>query len=129
MAMGRNWSKATPEQQKALTAEFRSLLVRTYSGALANYRDNTIEYKPLRMNAGDSEVVVKTQVIQPGGQPVPIDYSLEKKPDGWKAFDVVVSGASLVTNYRDEFNSTIKASGIDGLIKTLADKNKGPAPK
>jgi phospholipid transport system substrate-binding protein len=128
LAMGRNWSKATPEQQKQLTSEFQSLLVRTYSGALANYRDNQIDYKPLRMNPGDTDVVVKTQVIQPGGSPVPIDYSMEKKGDSWKAYDVTVGGVSLVTNYREEFNNAIKASGVDGLIKQLAEKNRGPAP-
>jgi phospholipid transport system substrate-binding protein len=128
LAMGRNWSKATPEQQKQLTSEFQSLLVRTYSGALANYRDNQIDYKPLRMNPGDTEVVVKTQVIQPGGSPVPIDYSMEKKGESWKAYDVTVGGVSLVTNYREEFNNAIKTSGVDGLIKQLAEKNRGPAP-
>jgi phospholipid transport system substrate-binding protein len=129
LAMGRNWRAATPEQQKQLTEQFKSLLVRTYSGALSNYRDNTISYKPLRMNAGDTEVVVRTEVTRPGQAPVPIDYSMEKTPEGWKAYDVVVAGVSLVTNYRDEFNDVVKSSGVDGLIKTLADKNKGPAPK
>lgn len=128
LAMGRNWSKAAPEQQKALIGEFQTLLVRTYSGALANYRDNQIEYKPLRMNPGDPEVTVRTQVIQPGGSPIPIDYSMEKKGDSWKAYDVTVGGVSLVTNYREEFNNIVKSSGIDGLIKALAEKNRGPAP-
>lgn len=128
LAMGRSWSKATPEQQRTLVGEFRTLLVRTYSGALTNYRDNQIDYKPLRMNPGDTEVIVRTQVVQPGGSPIPIDYSMEKKGDTWKAYDVVVGGVSLVTNYREEFNNAVKASGVDGLIKTLADKNRGPAP-
>ena len=129
LAMGRNWRAATPEQQKRLTDEFRTLLVRTYSGALNQYRNETIEYKPLRANPGDTEVTVRTAVIKPAGSPVQIDYSMEKKADGWKAYDVIVGGVSLVTNYRDEFNEQIKAGGIDGLLKTLADKNKGPAPK
>jgi phospholipid transport system substrate-binding protein len=129
LAMGKNWRAATPEQQKQLTEQFKSLLVRTYSGALTNYRDNTINYKPPRMNPGDTEVIVRTEVTRPGQAPVPIDYSMEKAPDGWKAYDIVVAGVSLVTNYRDEFNDVIKSSGVDGLIKTLADKNKGPAPK
>ncbi|MGH8851659.1 MAG: MlaC/ttg2D family ABC transporter substrate-binding protein [Casimicrobiaceae bacterium] len=129
LAMGRSWRGATPDQQKRLTDEFRSLLVRTYSGALSNYRDNTMDYAPLRMNAGDTEVTVRTSVRRAGQAPVPIDYSMEKTPDGWKAYDVVVAGVSLVTNYRDEFNDAVKTSGIDGLIKTLADKNKGMAPK
>lgn len=124
LAMGRNWSKATPEQQKKLTDEFRGLLIRTYSSALANYKDNTIDYKPLRAKPEDSEVVVRTQVLQTGSSPVPIDYSMMKTSDGWKAYDVVVGGVSLVTNYRDEFNQTIRESGVDGLIKVLADKNK-----
>jgi phospholipid transport system substrate-binding protein len=129
LAMGRNWRTATPEQQKRLTDEFRALLVRTYSGALNQYRNETIDYKPLRANPGDTEVTVRTSVQKPGAQPVQIDYSMEKKADGWKAFDVVVGGVSLVTNYRDEFNEQIKAGGVDGLLKTLADKNKGAAAK
>jgi len=129
LAMGRNWRAATPEQQKRLTDEFRTLLVRTYSGALNQYRNETIEYKPLRANPGDAEVTVRTAVIKPAGSPVQIDYSMEKKADGWKAYDVIVGGVSLVTNYRDEFNEQIKAGGIDGLLKTLADKNKGKAAK
>jgi len=129
LAMGRNWRAATPEQQKRLTDEFRTLLVRTYSGALNQYRNETIEYKPLRANPGDTEVTVRTAVIKPAGSPVQIDYSMEKKADGWKAYDVIVGGVSLVTNYRDEFNEQIKAGGIDGLLKTLADKNKGAAAK
>ena len=128
LAMGRNWRSATPEQQKRLTDEFRTLLVRTYSGALTNYRDNKMDYKPLRANPGDTEVIVRTAVLQPGQAQVQIDYSMEKTPEGWKAYDVIVAGVSLVTNYRDEFNDLVKASGIDGLVKALADKNKGPAP-
>jgi len=129
LAMGRNWRGATPEQQKQLTDQFRTLLVRTYSGALSNYRDNTIDYKPLKMNPGDNEITVRTEVRRPGQTPVPIDYSMEKTPDGWKAYDVIVAGVSLVTTYRDEFGDIIKSSGIDGLVKALADKNRGPAPK
>lgn len=129
LAMGKNWRTATPEQQKRLTEEFRSLLVRTYSGALTQYRDEKIDYKPLRMNAGDTEVVVRTAVVRASGPPVPIDYSMAKAPDGWKCYDVVVGGVSLVTNYRDEFNAQIQNGGVDGLIKTLADRNKGVAAK
>jgi phospholipid transport system substrate-binding protein len=128
LAMGRSWRTATPEQQKQLTDEFRTLLVRTYSGALTNYRDNTMDYKPLRMNPGDTEVTVRTEVKRQGQAAVQIDYSMEKMPDGWKAYDVIVAGVSLVTNYRDEFNDTVKSSGIDGLIAVLAKKNAGPAP-
>ena len=129
LAMGRNWRAATPEQQQRLTEEFRTLLVRTYSGALNQYRNETIDYKPLRANPGDTEVIVRTVVVKPGANPVQIDYSMEKKADGWKAFDVAVAGVSLVTNYRDEFNAQIQAGGVDGLLKTLVAKNKGAAAK
>ena len=129
LAMGKNWRTATPEQQKRLADEFRTLLVRTYSTALNKYRDETIDYKPFRMNPGDTDVIVRTQVVRQGGQPVPIDYSMEKTPDGWKAYDVVIGGVSLVTNYRDEFNQQVQSGGVDGLIKTLADRNKGGAAK
>ncbi len=128
LAMGRNWKNATPEQQQQLTDQFRTLLVRTYSGALANYRENTMDYKPLRMNAGDSEVTVRTEVRRSGQAPIQIDYSMEKTPDGWKAYDVIVAGVSLVTNYRDEFNDTVKSSGVDGLITALNKKNAAPPP-
>ncbi|HEX8011218.1 MAG TPA: ABC transporter substrate-binding protein [Casimicrobiaceae bacterium] len=129
LAMGRNWRAATPEQQKELTEQFKTLLIRTYSNALTNYRDNTMTYKPLRANPGDTDVVVRTEVTRPGQAPVPIDYGMEKTPQGWKAYDIIVAGVSLVTNYRDEFNETIRSSGVDGLIKILSDKNQGPARK
>lgn len=129
LAMGRNWRAATPEQQKELTEQFKTLLIRTYSNALTNYRDNTMTYAPLRMNPGDTEVVVRTAVSRPGQAPIPLDYSMEKTPEGWKCYDVVVAGVSLVTNYRDEFNDIVKSSGVDGLIKTLSDKNKAPPAK
>jgi phospholipid transport system substrate-binding protein len=129
LAVGRNWRAATPDQRKQLTEEFQTLLIRTYSNALTNYRDNTMNYKPLRMNPGDAEVVVRTDVTRPGQAPVQIDYSMEKTPEGWRAYDVVVAGVSLVTNYRDEFNDIVRSSGIDGLIKTLTDKNKGAPAK
>ncbi|HVN35434.1 MAG TPA: ABC transporter substrate-binding protein [Casimicrobiaceae bacterium] len=129
LAMGKNWRTATPEQQKRLTEEFRSLLVRTYSGALTQYRDEKIDYKPLRMNPGDSEAIVRTAVVRASGPPVPIDYGMQKSSDGWKCYDVVVAGVSLVTNYRDEFNAQVEKGGVDGLIKTLADRNKGVAAK
>lgn len=129
LAMGRNWRNATPEQQKRVSDEFRALLVRTYSGALNSYRNETIDYKPLRMNPADSDVTVKTVVVRATGSPIQIDYSMAKTPEGWKAYDVIVGGVSLVTNYRDEFNDQIKAGGVDGLIKTLADRNKGVAAK
>lgn len=128
LAVGRNWRTATPEQQKLLTEQFKTLLVRTYSGALSKYRDETIDYKPLRMDAGATDVTVRTSVNRSGGgSAVPIDYSLEKTAGGWKAYDVIVGGVSLVTNYRDEFNQQVQSVGIDGLIKALATKNGGKA--
>lgn len=129
LAMGKNWRTATPEQQKRLTDEFRGLLVRTYSGALTQYRNEKIDYKPLRMNPGDTDVIVRTAVIRASGPPVQIEYSMEKKADAWKSYDVVVGGISLVTTYRDEFNEQIKNGGVDGLIATLANRNKGVAAK
>ena len=123
LAMGRNWRQATPEQQKQLVEQFRTLLVRTYSGALTQYRDQTMDYKPLRADANATEVTVRTEVIRQGGAPVPIDYAMAKTPQGWKVYDIIVGGVSLVTNYRDEFNEQIKNGGVDGLIKTLQKKN------
>jgi phospholipid transport system substrate-binding protein len=125
LAMGRNWNRATPEQKQQLVDQFRTLLVRTYSGALSQYRDQVIEVKPARVDAGGEERVVRTEVIRPGQAPVQIDYGMAKGPAGWKAYDVIVGGISLVTNYRDEFSEQIRANGVDGLIKTLASKNKG----
>jgi phospholipid transport system substrate-binding protein len=123
LAMGRNWRQATPEQQKRLTSEFKTLLVRTYSGALTQYRDQTIDYKPLRADPNSNEVMVRTEVVRQGQPPVQIDYGMEKKDGAWKAYDVVVGGVSLVTNYRDEFGEQVRTGGIDGLIKTLSAKN------
>ena len=124
LAVGRNWPKANAEQQKSLISEFRTLLVRTYSSALTTYKNQVIEFKPLRAAAGDMDVTVKTQVKQPGTEPVSIDYGMEKTPTGWKVYDVVVGGVSLVTNYRETFNAEIRDSGVDGLIKSLASKNR-----
>ena len=123
LAVGRNWPKASAEQQKTLTGEFRTLLVRTYSSALSTYKNQVIEVKPLRAAAGDADVTVRTQVKQPGTEPVSIDYSMEKIPSGWKVYDIVVGGVSLVTNYRETFNAEIRDGGVDGLIKSLASKN------
>lgn len=124
LALGKFWRQATPAQQDSLVKEFRTLLVRTYSTSLTAYKNQTIDYKPLKMQPGDTDVTVKTVVIQTGGQPpIPIDYSLQKNADGWKVYDVVVDNISLVTNYRGTFASEIRQSGIDGLIKTLVEKN------
>jgi phospholipid transport system substrate-binding protein len=129
LAVGRNWPKASAEQQKALTGEFRTLLVRTYSSALTTYKNQVIEFKPLRSAAGDTDVTVRTQVRQPGSEPVGIDYSMEKTPGGWMVYDVVVGGVSLVTNYRETFNAEIRDGGVDGLIKSLASKNRSQEPQ
>lgn len=124
LAMGKNWAKATPEQQQTLVNEFRTLLVRTYSNALSTYSDHTIKVEPLK-TVPDSDTLVKTKVIQDGGQePIPIDYSMEKTGNEWKVYDVTVAGVSLVTNYRSTFNTQVRDGGVEKLIKTLADKNK-----
>jgi phospholipid transport system substrate-binding protein len=128
--VGRSWAQATDAQKEALTKEFRTLLVRTYSTSLGQYRDQKIEVKPLKIAAQDKEATVRTAVIQQGGPPIPIDYSMEKTDKGWMVYDVVIDGASLVTTYRGSFNDQIQKGGIDGLVKTLQDRNKAPeAPK
>lgn len=125
LAAGRFWRDATPDQQKQLTNEFRSLLVFTYSGAIAQVKDQSVEFKPLRIEPTDTEVEVRSQVVQPrGGEPIQLNYRLEKTPSGWKIFDVNVLGAWLVQTYRGNFASEISKGGMDGLIKTLAEKNK-----
>lgn len=125
LAAGRYWRQATPDQQKQLITQFRSLLVFTYSGALSQVRDQKIEFKPLRAAPTDTEVEVNSQVISArGGEPIQLSYRLEKKPDGWKLYDVNVLGAWLVEAYRGTFANEISKGGIDGLIKALADKNQ-----
>ena len=124
MVLGKHWNRASPEQQEAFQREFRSLLLRTYATALSKYRNQTIDYKPLRSQPGDTDVTVKTEILQPGGQPVAVDYALEKSGDNWKVYDIVIEGVSLVTNYRSQFSNEIKQSGMDGLIQKLAAKNK-----
>jgi phospholipid transport system substrate-binding protein len=124
LAMGKDWNKATPEQKKHLSDEFKTLLVRTYSNALTSYKDQTVRYKPTKMPGDDSDVVVRTEIVQPGGKPVQLDYSVEKQAEGWKVYDVVVAGVSLVTNYRDTFTQEVRANGVDGLIQMLVSKNK-----
>ena len=129
LAMGRDWNKANPDQKKRLTEEFKTLLVRTYSNALTSYRDQTVRYKPTKMQAGDTDVVVKTEIVQPGNKPIQLDYSVERQDNnGWKIYDVVVAGVSLVSNYRDTFNQEVRANGVDGLIQMLANKNKQMEP-
>jgi phospholipid transport system substrate-binding protein len=129
LAMGRNWNRATPEQKKQLVDQFRTLLVRTYSGALTQYRDQTIDVKPLRLDPAATDAMVRTEVIRNGQAPVQIDYGMGKTDAGWKAYDIVVGGVSLVTNYRDEFTEQVRSGGVDGLIKVLETKNKGATAK
>ncbi len=124
LAAGRFWREATPEQQKQLANEFRSLLVYTYSGALAQVKDQRVEFKPLRADPSDTEVEVRSQVVQPRGEPIQLNYRLEKLSDGWKIYDVNVLGAWLVESYKGSFASEISRGGIDGLIKALATKNQ-----
>jgi phospholipid transport system substrate-binding protein len=128
LAMGQSWNKATPEQKKSLAQEFRTLLVRTYASALAAYSEQKFDFRPLRMKATDTDVTVNVRVLQPGAQPVPIDYSMEKTAAGWKVYDVMVGGVSLVANYRTEFSTVVRDSGVDGLIKTLQAKNRAATP-
>jgi phospholipid transport system substrate-binding protein len=124
LAMGANWRKATPDQQKALIEQFKTLLVRTYSTALTSYRDQAIDFKPLRAQSGDTEVTVRSEVKLSGTEPISIDYSMEKGNDAWKVYDVAVGGVSLVTTYRDTFAAEVRNGGVDGLIKALTDKNR-----
>jgi phospholipid transport system substrate-binding protein len=124
LAMARDWRNATPAQQKALTDEFHTLLVRTYSKALSEYRSQTVEFRPFKMNAADTDVKVRTQINQGGGaKPITLDYYLEKGAAGWKVYDIEVGGISLVTNYREFFGTEVRNGGIDGLIKALQAKN------
>lgn len=125
-AVGRSWRQATPEQKTKLQDEFKTLLVRTYSGALAQVKDQTIEMKPLRASPSDTEVVVRSEV-RGKGEPIQLDYRMEKAEGGWKIYDVNVLGIWLVDNYRSSFAQEISAGGIDGLIAKLAERNKAAA--
>jgi phospholipid transport system substrate-binding protein len=124
IAVARNWRLATPEQQAALTTEFKTLLVRTYSTVLSSYRDQVIEFRSMHSAPADTAVTVKSVVKQSGTAPVAMDYDMEKTPAGWKIYDVKVGGVSLVTTYRDSFSEKVRDDGVDGLIKALADKNR-----
>ncbi|OYO31418.1 phospholipid-binding protein MlaC [Janthinobacterium sp. PC23-8] len=129
LAAGRHWRTATPDQQQRLSAEFRTLLVYTYAGALAQIKNETVEFKPLRADPGDTDVEVRSQVNVARGEPVPLNYRVAKTPSGWKIYDINVLGAWLVETYKSSFNSEISKGGIDGLIKTLTDKNKALASR
>ena len=124
LAVGKDWKQANADQKAVLTNEFKTLLVRTYSNALTQYRNQQIDFKPLKAKPEETDVVVRTEVRQPGAKAVQIDYNLEKQGDNWKVYDVMVAGVSLVTNYRDSFGQEVRSGGIDGLIKSLKDKNK-----
>ena len=131
LATGQNWNKANADQKKRLTEEFKTLLVRTYASALAAYSSQKFDFRPLRAKPTDTDVTVNVRVLQPGAQPVPIDYSMEKTGGGWKVYDVMVGGVSLVANYRTEFSQIVRENGIEGLIRNLHEKNRAieePAP-
>lgn len=123
LAVGRFWNQATPAQQQELTSEFRSLLVRTYSASLNSYRDQTIDYKPFKLNPADTDAVIKTVIVQSKGRGIPIDYTVNKTTSGWKIYDIAVDGVSLVVNYRSSFAQEIQQGGIPKLISTLQAKN------
>ncbi len=124
LAVGKHWNAASPQQKQALVKEFRSLLVRTYATSLTEFSNQTVDFKPLNMRPEDTQVTVKTEIKQPGGKPIPIDYEMYKTSFGWKVFDVAIDGVSLVINYRSSFANTIRQSGIDGLIATLEAKSR-----
>jgi phospholipid transport system substrate-binding protein len=124
IAVGASWRRATPEQQERLTQEFKTLLVRTYSGALASYRDQTIEFRPLRARPDDTEVTVRSQIRQSGAEPIAIEYDLAKTGEQWKVFDVRINGISLVATYRTAFAEEVSNRGVDGLINLLSRKNR-----
>ncbi len=124
LAVGRNWRQANPEQQKQLMGEFRLLLLRTYSGAVSSVQDQTLRTKPLRAAAGDTEVVVRSEILERGRQPIQLDYRLYKADSGWKIYDVNVLGVWLIETYRNQFAQEVSASGIDGLIRSLSEKNR-----
>jgi phospholipid transport system substrate-binding protein len=123
LATGKAWNSATPEQQKKVTDEFRSMLVRIYSNAIDVYRGQTLKVLPVRLPAGATDVTVRNQYLRQGRPPVPVEYSMKKTPEGWKIYDIVVEGVSLVLTYRAEFEQITRTSGVDGLIKRLAEKN------
>ncbi|MCX7252067.1 MAG: ABC transporter substrate-binding protein [Burkholderiales bacterium] len=126
-SVGRFWRQATPEQKQKLQAEFKTLLVRTYSGALSQVKDQTLVVKPLRANPGDTEVIVRSELRTPGRDPVQLDYRVEKTDAGWKVYDLNVLGVWLVETYRGQFAQEINAKGLDGLIAALAQRNRGNA--
>jgi phospholipid transport system substrate-binding protein len=126
LAVARNWNKATPEQQTQLVNEFRTMLVHIYAASISSVSDYKIDFKPLKMAPGDTDVTVNTEVTRPGSAPITIDYRMEKVDSSWKVYDVLVDSVSLVTNYRSSFNSEVRRGGIDGLIQAMARRNTQP---
>ncbi len=124
LAVGKNWPKATTKQRQSLIKEFRTLLVRTYAGAIASVSQYKIDVRPLHMRLGATDVTVNTEVLKPGSPPVTIAYRMEQEPAGWKVYDVIVDNASLVTVYRNSFDSQVRKGGIEGLIAALAHHNQ-----
>ena len=129
LVIGKHWPRATAKQKQDLVTEFRNLMVRTYSSSLTAFNNQTVDFKPLTMKPGDTDVTVRSEIRQPGGQPIPINYSMYKTSFGWKVYDVTIDGVSLVTNYRSSFSNTIRQDGIDGLISTLAAQSTRGAIK
>lgn len=121
--LGKHWRQANPEQQRAFVDQFRTLLVRTYGTALLEYSDQKVNFLPTRIGADAKDAVVRTEVLKAGGPSIPISYSMIHNADGWKVYDVTIDGISLVSNYRTTFATEIRSSGIDGLIKRLAERN------
>jgi phospholipid transport system substrate-binding protein len=124
LAVGKNWSKATVEQQDNLINEFRTMLVRTYSASLSSVADYRVDFKPFKMAPGETDVTVNTEVSKPGAPPIPIDYRMEKKDAGWKVYDVLVDNVSMVTVYRNTFNSEVRKGGVEGLLAALSRRNQ-----
>jgi phospholipid transport system substrate-binding protein len=132
LAVGKEWRQVNPDQRKQLAEEFKKLLVRTYSKALTQYKNQKIAFKPFELAAGSTDAKVRTEVRQPGAKPLALDYYLDKSESAWKVYDIEVEGISLVTNYRETFASEIRANGVDGLIASLKQKNSSAqvaAPK
>lgn len=128
LVIGKHWPRATAQQKQSLVTEFRNLLVRTYASSLTAFTNQTVDFKPFTMRPDDTDVTVRSEIRQPGGQPIPIDYNMYKTAFGWKIYDVTIDSVSLVTNYRSSFSSAIRQNGIDGLIKTLADQSNRNSP-
>ena len=123
LVLGKAWAGATPEEKDSFKKEFRTMLVNTYGAALLKFKDQTLKYKPTRYEPTDEEVLVKTEILQPGAPPLAIDYMLEKEGNSWKVFDIIIEGVSLVTNYRGQFGTEIRQNGMASLITKLSEKN------